>query len=68
MSMSMFELFWTIELILVSLDAAGFHVFTNSLMGTTIQDSGKRERSNVINKSSLSLPCNNYQFLLKVST
>jgi len=41
----MFELFWTIELILVSLDAVGFNVFANSLMGATIQDGGKRERS-----------------------
>jgi len=24
-----------------------YNVFTNSLMGTTIQDSGKRERNNV---------------------
>ena len=45
MSMSMFELSRTIGLIVVSLHAAGFNVFAKSLIGATIQDGGKRERS-----------------------
>ena len=32
------KLFWSFEIV-------GCNVFTNSLMGTTIQDGGKRERS-----------------------
>jgi len=33
MSISMFELSWTIGLIVVSLDVAGFNVFAKSLIG-----------------------------------
>ena len=47
MSIFLFEMFRTIGLTMVSLDTEGFSVFTNSLMGATIQDGGKRERSDV---------------------
>ena len=45
MSMSMFEVVPTIGLTKVFLSVLGFNVFDTSLMGTTMQDGGKRERS-----------------------
>ena len=45
MSMFMSEVFPTIRLTKVSLSVLGFNVFATSLMGTTMQDGGKRERS-----------------------
>jgi len=47
MSISIFEMSRTVGLTIVSLDTEEFSVFTNSLMDTTIQDGGKRERSDV---------------------
>ena len=45
MSIFMFELSWTIRLIVVFLDIAGFNVFTKSVIGTIIQYGDKREGS-----------------------
>jgi len=44
-TMSILDGIWAIELVNRTLVDVGNNVFTNSLMGTTIQDSGKRERS-----------------------
>jgi len=45
--MSILEVFWTNGMIKEYLVVLGNNVFATSLIGTTIQDSGKRERSNV---------------------
>jgi len=50
MFMFMFEVFWTIGLTIVSLLVLGFNVFVIFLMGVTIQDSSKREKSDTDNK------------------
>ena len=53
MSIFIFEMSRTVGLTIVSLDVEGFSVFANSLRGTTIQDSGKRKRSDITSHSSL---------------
>ena len=44
-SMSMLEVFWTDGMTNESLVVLENNIFANSLINTTIQDSGKRERS-----------------------
>ena len=53
MSIFIIEMSRTVGLNIVSLDIEGFSVFANSLRGTTIQDGGKRERSDITSHSSL---------------
>ena len=43
--MSMLEVFWTDGMTNESLVVLENNIFANSLINTTIQDSGKRERS-----------------------
>ena len=50
MSISMFKVFRAIGFTIVSLVVLEFNVFTTFLMGTTIQDGSKRERSNTDNE------------------
>ena len=45
MSISILDRTWAIELVNRTLVDVENNIFTNSLMGTTIQDSSKRERS-----------------------
>jgi len=51
MSISIFEEFRTDGM---SKESVGNNVFANSLIGTPIQDGGKRERSVMMNKSGFS--------------
>ena len=46
--MSMLDSIWAIELNYKVVVKGENNVFANSLIGTTIQDSGKRERSNAV--------------------
>jgi len=46
MLISIFEVLWVISIVVSILADVGNNVFANSLMGTTIQDGGMRERSN----------------------
>ena len=45
--MSILEVFWTNGMIKEYLVVLGNNIFATSLIGTTIHNSGKRERSNV---------------------
>ena len=44
--MSILELYWTDRVNKKLMVVLGNNIFANSLIGVTIQDSGKRERSN----------------------
>ena len=46
MLISIFEVLWVISIVVSILADVGNNVFANSLMGTTVQDGGMRERSN----------------------
>ena len=46
MLISIFEVLWVISIVVSILADVRNNVFANSLMGTTIQDGGMRERSN----------------------
>ena len=46
MLISIFEVLWVISIVVSILADVGNNIFANSLMGTTVQDGGMRERSN----------------------
>ena len=43
---SIFEVLWVISIVVSILADVGNNIFANSLMSTTVQDGGMRERSN----------------------
>ena len=46
MLISIFEVLWVISIVVSILADVGNNIFANSLMSTTVQDGGMRERSN----------------------